>query len=104
MSKLIFEEKTWEIAANMDLMNRQQLCKMVTKNLLYLIHSRRHFGISLDLKQDTMIVDALTDHIKDFIVNEKTQVKRETQARIYHKLDVKQIKKNFKKTIKKVYP
>ena len=61
MSKLIFEEKTWEIASNMDMVNRLQLCKMVTKNLLHLIHARRHFGITdLDLDSNTSIVDALT--------------------------------------------
>ena len=71
MSKLIFEEKTWEIASNMDMVNRLQLCKMVTKNLLYLIHARRHFGITdLDLDSNTSVVDAMKQHIKKFIVKE----------------------------------
>ena len=63
MSKLIFEEKTWEIASNMDMVNRFHLCKMVTKNLLYLIHARRHFGLVLDLNQNTSIVDSVMTYI-----------------------------------------
>lgn len=50
MSKLIFEEKSWEIASNMDMLNRLQFCKLVTKNLLYMLHARRYFGVNLDLE------------------------------------------------------
>ena len=71
MSKLIFEEKTWEIASNMDMVNRFQLCKMVTKNLLYLLHARKHYGITLNLDSNTSIVDAMAKHIKQFVNAEK---------------------------------
>ena len=102
MSKLVFEEKTWEIASNMDMVNRFQLCKMVTKNLLYLVHARRHFGITLDLNQHTSIIEAVTTHIKEFIVQERAQVKRETSAKIFS-FGEKSIKKLFKRTLKKEY-
>ena len=71
MSKLIFEEKTWEIASNMDMINRFAFCKVVTKNLLLLVHARRHFGLTLDLNSNTSILDAVMNHIEEFVANEK---------------------------------
>ena len=77
MSKLIFEEKTWEIASNMDMLNRQQLCKLVTKNLLYLLHARKYFGINLDLEGNPSIVGALKRYVKEYVAKEKLKINKE---------------------------
>ena len=73
MSKLIFEEKTWEIASNMDMINRFHFCKVVTKNLLYLIHARRHFGLHIDLSQNFSIIEGVNKIIDVFVTNEREQ-------------------------------
>ena len=48
-SLLLSEEKYWEIATNSSKFNRRKFNRMVTKNLLNMIHARKHFGIYLKL-------------------------------------------------------
>ena len=43
------EEKIWEIGSNMDRISRKKFNKMVSRNLLYLVHARKHFGVYLDI-------------------------------------------------------
>ena len=100
MSKLIFEEKSWEIASNMDMLNRLQFCKLVTKNLLYMLHARRYFGVNLDLESNTSIVDALKKHIKAYVAKERLKINKDQNSAAYSTLSESSVSKLFKKTLK----
>ena len=104
MSKLIFEEKTWEIASNMDMVNRQQVCKLVTKNLLYLLHARRYFGINLDLDANHSIVDCVKRYVKEFVIKERLKINKEKNSAAYYALTESSVNKLFKRTLKAQYP
>ena len=48
---LLSEEKQWEISCNNHKLNRKKFNKIVTKNLFFLVHARKHFGVYLKLDQ-----------------------------------------------------
>ena len=46
---LVYEEKMTEIAINIDKLDYERFTKLVTKNLMIIIHARKKFGVFLDL-------------------------------------------------------
>ena len=49
--KLVYEEKMVQIAINMDKLDYKSFTKLVTKNLLILVHARKQFNVYLDLNK-----------------------------------------------------
>lgn len=61
---LIKEEKLFQIAINIDKINHKGFVKLVTKNLLILVHARKKYAAFLDLNNHASIKDALMAHLK----------------------------------------
>lgn len=47
--QLVYEEKMTQIAINIDKLDYTRFIKLVTKNLMIIIHARKKFGAYLDL-------------------------------------------------------
>lgn len=61
---LILEEKLTQIAINKDKLDHRNFIKLVTKNLMILIHARKKFGTFLDLDSHKSIKEALMAQLK----------------------------------------
>ena len=56
---LIYEEKMMEVATNSDKLDHQRFIKLVSKNLMIMLHLRKKFGAYLDLDDHDSIKEAL---------------------------------------------
>ena len=57
--QLIYEEKISNIAINIDKLDYTRFTKLVTKNLMIIIHARKKFGTFLDLQNHNSVKEAL---------------------------------------------
>ena len=62
--QLIWEEKLMQIAINMEKLDHQTFVKIVTKNLLIILHARKKYGIFLDLDKYRSVKEALMAQLK----------------------------------------
>ena len=62
--KLVYEEKMVQIAINMDKLDYKSFTKLVTKNLLILVHARKQFNVYLDLNKYNSVSEALEAQLK----------------------------------------
>ena len=60
---LVYEEKMMQMAINMDKLEHGRFTKLVTKNLLIILHARKKFGAFLDLDNHPSVKDALMAHL-----------------------------------------
>ena len=57
--QLIWEEKLMQIAINMEKLDHLTFVKIVTKNLLIIVHARKKYGIFLELDKHRSVKEAL---------------------------------------------
>ena len=74
---LINEEKMTQIAINIDKLDYNRFIKLVTKNLMIIIHARRKYGIFLDLHQHNSVKEALMAQLEIESKKAKDSIYRE---------------------------
>ena len=86
---LIQEEKLVQIAINMEKLDHESFIKLVTKNLMIILHARKSYGIILELDKYKSVKEALMAQLKqeeykakDIIMKEyiKKALKRQEAA------------------------
>lgn len=61
---LIQEEKLVQIAINMEKLDHESFIKLVTKNLMIILHARKSYGIILELDKYKSVKEALMAQLK----------------------------------------
>ena len=56
---LIQEEKLMQIAINMEKLDHESFTKLVTKNLMIILHARKKYGTILELDKHKSVKEAL---------------------------------------------
>lgn len=94
-TRLIYQQKIWEMARVYDCFDRKKFNKEVSRNLLILTHTRNFFRVDLDLTKAETIKQALNAHIETVVTDSYQEGKPETTK--------EEVLKHFERTLEKQF-